>query len=151
MFGFSKERQAILHLTWIAFFLLFVAWFNMAPFNTTLMAVLGLTREQINILMICNVALTIPARTLIGSMVDRFGPRKIFIWILVFSSLVCFQFAIADEFHELVVSRLLMGIVGAGFVVGIKMIAEWFPPDRMGIAQGIYAGWGNFGAAAAAF
>ena len=31
------------------------------------------------------------------------------------------------------------------------MIAEWFPPERMGTAQGIYAGWGNFGAAAAAF
>lgn len=151
MFGFSKERQAILHLTWIAFFLLFVAWFNMAPFNTTLMGVMGLTQEQINILMICNVALTIPARTMIGSLVDRFGPRIIFIWILVFSSLVCFQFAIADDFLELLVARLLMGIVGAGFVVGIKMIGEWFPPDRMGIAQGLYAGWGNFGAAAAAF
>jgi MFS transporter, NNP family, nitrate/nitrite transporter len=45
----------------------------------------------------------------------------------------------------------LMGIVGGGFVVGIKMIAEWFPPEKMGTAQGIYAGWGNFGSAFAAF
>ena len=40
-----------------------------------------------------------------------------------------------------------MGIVGGGFVVGIKMIAEWFPPGKMGTAQGIYAGWGNSGSA----
>lgn len=44
-----------------------------------------------------------------------------------------------------------MGIVGGGFVVGIKMISEWFPPEKMGTAQGIYAGWGNFGSAFAAF
>ena len=31
------------------------------------------------------------------------------------------------------------------------MIAEWFPDNKMGTAQGIYAGWGNFGAAAATF
>ena len=44
-----------------------------------------------------------------------------------------------------------MGIVGAGFVVGIKMISDYFPSEQMGLAQGIYAGWGNFGAAAAVF
>jgi len=44
-----------------------------------------------------------------------------------------------------------MGISGAGFVVGIKMISEWFPDRSMGIAQGIYGGWGNFGAAVSIF
>jgi NNP family nitrate/nitrite transporter-like MFS transporter len=44
-----------------------------------------------------------------------------------------------------------MGIVGSGFVVGIRMVAEWFPPKEMGIAQGIYGGWGNFGAFGAEF
>jgi NNP family nitrate/nitrite transporter-like MFS transporter len=57
----------------------------------------------------------------------------------------------SNTFGEFLISRLMMGIIGGGFVVGIKMIAEWFPPEKMGIAQGIYAGWGNFGAAAAAF
>jgi len=45
----------------------------------------------------------------------------------------------------------LMGIVGAGFVVGIRMVSEWFSPKEMGIAQGIYGGWGNFGAFGAEF
>jgi NNP family nitrate/nitrite transporter-like MFS transporter len=40
--------------------------------------------------------------------------------------------------------------VGAGFVIGIRMIGEWFPAREVGLAQGIYAGWGNFGSAAAA-
>jgi len=151
MFGFNGKRQVILHLTWIAFFLIFVSWFNMAPFNTTLMAAMGLTAEQIDVLMICNVALTIPARILIGYLVDHYGSRKVFFWLLLFTAMVSFQFALAKDFNDLLISRLLMGIAGAGFVVGIKMIADWFPPEKMGTAQGIYAGWGNFGAAAAAF
>ncbi len=151
MFGFSGKQQGILHLTWVAFFLTFVAWFNMAPFNTTLMAGRGFTRQQIDILMICNVALTIPARVAIGSLVDRHGPRVVFSFLLAFSALACFLFSLSNDFGEFVFSRLMMSVTGAGFVVGIKMIAEWFPPEKMGTAQGLYAGWGNFGAAAAAF
>ena len=44
----------------------------------------------------------------------------------------------------------MIGIVGAGFVVGIRMVSEWFPPAQVGTAEGLYGGWGNFGAAAAA-
>ncbi len=151
MFGFDRKQQGILHLTWIAFFLTFVAWFNMAPFNTTLISALGMTADQVRVLMICNVALTIPARIVIGAWVDRHGPRKVFVHLLAFAGAVSLYFALAVSFEEMVFARLMMGIVGAGFVVGIKMIAEWFPPEKMGTAQGIYAGWGNFGAAAAVF
>ena len=151
MLGFNKTQWGTLHLTWVAFFLSFVAWFNMAPFNTTIMHALGLSSAEINVLMICNVALTIPARIAIGFWVDQYGPQKVFSGLLVFSALVCFAFALSQGFLSLLVSRLLMGIVGGGFVVGIKMIAEWFPPKKMGTAQGIYAGWGNFGSAFAAF
>jgi MFS transporter, NNP family, nitrate/nitrite transporter len=151
MLGFNKTQWSTLHMTWVAFFLTFVAWFNMAPFNTTIMHALSLSSDQINVLMLCNVALTIPARIIIGFWVDKHGPQKVFSGLLVFSALVCFGFALAQNYRELLITRLLMGIVGGGFVVGIKMIAEWFPPDKMGTAQGIYAGWGNFGSAAAAF
>jgi NNP family nitrate/nitrite transporter-like MFS transporter len=46
--------------------------------------------------------------------------------------------------------RFLAGFIGAGFVVGIRMISEWFPAKQTGTAQGIYGGWGNFGSAGAA-
>ena len=151
MLGFTETQSRTLHLTWIAFFLTFVAWFNMAPFNTTIMHQLDLKEAEINILMICNVALTIPARIAIGSLTDQYGPQKVFSCLLLFAGLICFTFSMSQNFESLLINRLLMGIVGGGFVVGIKMIAEWFPENKMGTAQGIYAGWGNFGAAAAAF
>ena len=71
MTGFSKSQWGTLHLTWASFFLTFVAWFNMAPFNTTIMRSLGLSSAEIDVLMICNVALTIPARIIIGYWVDN--------------------------------------------------------------------------------
>lgn len=46
--------------------------------------------------------------------------------------------------------RFLLGFVGAGFVIGIRMVGEWFPAKQVGLAEGIYGGWGNFGSAAAA-
>jgi NNP family nitrate/nitrite transporter-like MFS transporter len=51
----------------------------------------------------------------------------------------------------MVFSRLALSVVGAGFVVGIRMVSEWFPPREVGTAEGVYGGWGNFGSAAAAF
>ena len=60
-------------------------------------------------------------------------------------------FALSSSFCTLVLSRLALSVVGAGFVVGIRMVSEWFPPSEVGTAEGVYGGWGNFGAAAAAF
>lgn len=61
------------------------------------------------------------------------------------------MFAFANSFEQAALSRFLLGGIGAGFVVGIRMVSEWFPANEMGTAEGIYGGWGNFGSAAAAF
>lgn len=144
-------RYRILHLTWFAFFLTFVCWFNFAPFATTIGKELSLTTEQIKTLGICNLALTIPARIIIGMLLDRFGPRITYSSLLIFSAVPCLATALSQDFNQLVLSRLLMGVVGSGFVVGIRMVSEWFPPKEIGSAQGIYGGWGNFGAFGAEF
>lgn len=146
-----EERYRILHLTWFAFFLSFVVWFNFAPLQIAVKETLALTEEQIRTLTICNVTLTVPARIIIGMVLDKYGPRITYSILLIYAAIPCIGFAIAQEFHQLVITRLALSIVGAGFVIGIRMIAEWFPPKEIGIAEGIYAGWGNFGSAAAAF
>jgi len=60
------------------------------------------------------------------------------------------MFAFATSFEQLALARFLLGFIGAGFVIGIRMVGEWFPAKQVGIAEGIYGGWGNFGSAAAA-
>ena len=151
LIDFSQERIRVLHWTWIAFFITFYVWFNMAPLATTMLSNVGwLTREHIKILAICNVALTIPARIVVGTLIDKYGARVVFSALMVIMGIPAIVFAFGDSFIQLLVSRLILGSIGAGFVIGIKMVAQWFPPKMVGRAEGFYAGWGNFGSAFAA-
>lgn len=136
-------RYKILHMTWFAFFLSFVVWFNLAPLATQVKADFGLTVAQIRTLAICNVALTVPARIIIGMLLDKYGPRITYSLLLIYAAIPCLIFASAQNFSQLVAARLALGVVGAGFVIGIRMVAEWFPPKEIGLAEGIYGGWGN--------
>jgi MFS transporter, NNP family, nitrate/nitrite transporter len=145
-----KGNTRILHLSWGAFFVSFLVWFNHAPLMGSIRDALNLTDQEIKTLLILNVALTIPARIVIGMTVDKYGPRIVYSSLLAISGVLCFAFALADDFQSLALVRFLMGFAGAGFVIGIRMISEWFPARQVGLAEGIYGGWGNFGSAAAA-
>jgi NNP family nitrate/nitrite transporter-like MFS transporter len=149
LFSFTGKMK-ILHMSWIAFFLTFFVWFNFAPLLGVIKTSLGLTSDEIKTLLILNVALTIPARVLIGMLTDKYGPRHVYAALLFFCSLPCFMFALAQDFTQAAIARFLLGFIGAGFVVGIRMVSEWFPANELGTAEGIYGGWGNFGSAAAA-
>jgi NNP family nitrate/nitrite transporter-like MFS transporter len=150
IFSFTGKMK-VLHLSWIAFFITFVVWFNHAPLLMAIADSLGLAPSEIKTLLILNVALTIPARVVIGMLTDRFGPRVVYSSLLAVCSIPCFMFAFADSFVQAAVARFMLGFIGAGFVIGIRMVSEWFPANELGTAEGIYGGWGNFGSAAAAF
>ncbi|MGL6160734.1 NarK family nitrate/nitrite MFS transporter [Microbulbifer sp.] len=149
LFSF-RGKTKILHLTWVAFFISFFAWFSHAPLLMAIADSLSLTPDQVKTLLILNVALTIPARIVIGMLTDKYGPRLTYSLLLAVGSVPCFIFALADSFAQAAVGRFLLGFIGAGFVVGIRMVSEWFPARQLGTAEGIYGGWGNFGSAAAA-
>lgn len=152
LFQFKNKEIKALHLNWIAFFICFYAWFNMAPLATTMIKSAGgwLTMDDIKLFAICNVALTIPARMFFGMLQDKFGPRKCFTLLMILMAIPCFLFAWGDSKLQLLLSRLFLSMVGASFSIGIHMTALWFKPKDVGFAEGFYAGWGNFGAAGAA-
>ena len=143
-------RYRILHLTWFAFLISFVVLFNFAPLATTIKQEFQLNEDQYRTMILCNLALAIPFRIIFGMLIDRIGPRLVFSAVLIYAAIPCMAFAFAQDFNQLVWSRLAIGIVGAGFVVGIRMVSEWFPPREMGLAEGVYGGWGNFGSGVAA-
>src|SRR5262245_64677659 len=87
---FSLEpRIKVLHLTWLAFFVSFVVWFNHAPLMAAIRTSLNLTDQEVSALLILNVALTIPARIVIGMLVDKLGPRLVYSLLLVTSGALC--------------------------------------------------------------
>ena len=151
LFALQQKNIRILHFTWFAFFMTFVVWLGLGPMMPFIKESLALSDQQAKVLLILNVAMTIPARIIVGMLVDRFGPRIMYTSILVLGGLISIAFAWSNSYEQLALLRFLSGFIGAGFVVGIRMIGEWFPARQTGVAQGIYGGWGNFGSAGAAF
>lgn len=151
LFRWKNPEIRALHLTWIAFFISFYVWFNMAPLATTILKNNAwLTAKDLKIIAICNVALTIPARLITGMALDKYGPRRVFAVLMVICGIPALFFAFGNTLSQLLVSRLVLSSIGASFVVGIHMTALWFKPKDIGFAEGFYAGWGNFGSAGAA-
>lgn len=149
LFSMSGKIK-ILHMSWMAFLISFIVWFNHAPLILMIKQDVGLNEQEVKIILLLNVVLTIPARVLTGLAVDRFGARRSYSVLLAACSMPCFMFALANSFEQLAWARFLLGFIGAGFVIGIRVIGDWFPSRQMGMAVGIYAGWGNFGSALAA-
>jgi len=84
LFRFKNREIRALHLTWIAFFITFYVWFNMAPLASSILASADwLTRDDIRLFAIANVALTIPARIIVGMALDKWGPRRVFSVLMV--------------------------------------------------------------------
>lgn len=147
---FKEPKIKMLHVSWFAFFLTFMVWFNHAPLIGFIKEAFDLSTQQVKALLILNVALTIPARIVVGMLVDKFGPRYVFSGLLLATGFLCTAFALSQNYEQLALFRFLMGFVGAGFVIGIRLVGEWFPAKEVGVAEGIYGGWGNFGSAASA-
>jgi len=151
IFNFQDKKIKTLHLSWFAFFITFFMWFSHSSLMPLIVQTFGLTPAEAKALLFLNVALTIPSRTIVGMLVDKFGPRLMFSVLLVISGGLCIGFSLAQSYEQLAAFRFLLGFAGAGFVIGIRLITEWFPAKQAGTAQGVYGGWGNFGAAAAGF
>ncbi len=146
----ASHKWRILHFSWIAFCCTFFAWFAFPPVAMLIQKDLALSNIQIGWLATAGVLLTIPGRILIGRLVDRFGPRKTYSFLLAGLSVPVACLGLVQNFEQLLFLRLMIGLVGCGFVIGIRLIADWFPAKQVGLAEGIYGGWGNAGSAVAA-
>mgnify|MGYP002129838627 CR=1 FL=1 len=130
LLDFKAKSIRTLHVTWFAFFMTFVLWFAHAPFKGALTKAFHLTDPQWKALLILNVALTIPARIIIGILVDKFGPRVTFSLLLMVSGVLCTCFALSNSFEMLALTRFLMGFAGAGFG-GLATALRGFGPGAL--------------------
>ena len=64
-FRFEMPQIRAFHMSWLAFFLCFFAWFGIAPLMTVVREELSLSRDQIGWCIIASVSITIIARLFI--------------------------------------------------------------------------------------
>jgi NNP family nitrate/nitrite transporter-like MFS transporter len=85
------------HLTWMAFFVCFFAWFAVAPLMPAIRSDLGLTPEQIANINIAAVSVTILVRLLMGPLCDRYGARLTYTWLLALGAIPVIAIAFAQS------------------------------------------------------
>ncbi|MGO4306215.1 MULTISPECIES: MFS transporter [unclassified Cupriavidus] len=149
LLSLKTPQMRAFHLTWMAFFVCFFAWFACAPLMPVLKGEFGLTPGQIANINIAAVAVTILVRLVIGPMCDRFGPRKTYTGLLAIGALPVLGVAMAQNYETFLFFRLLIGAVGASFVITQYHTSVMFAPNVVGTANAASAGWGNAGGGAA--
>ena len=145
LFSFSTPSMRAFRMTWIAFFLCFFGWFGLAPLMPLVRADLHLTKSQVADSMIAAVAGTIFARLLIGYLCDRLGPRRVYSGLLAFGAFAVMGVGLAQDYTSFLICRVLIGLVGASFVITQYHTSAMFAPNVVGTANATTAGWGNLG------
>jgi NNP family nitrate/nitrite transporter-like MFS transporter len=142
---FDTVPMRTFHLTWLAFFVCFFAWFGIAPLMPVVREQLGLTREQIGNTVIASVAFTALARMAIGWVCDSVGPRRTYAALLWVGSIPVMTIGLCDSYESFLIARLCIGMVGASFVITQYHTSVMFAPNVVGTASATAAGWGNLG------
>lgn len=145
LFTFSTPQMRAFHMSWVAFFLCFFAWFGIAPLMSVVRDEMQLTKDQVGWCVIGSVAITIVARLLVGWLCDRYGPRLTYTWLLVLGSLPVMGIGLAHNFSTFLLFRVLVGAIGASFVITQYHTSLMFASNCVGTANATTAGWGNLG------
>jgi NNP family nitrate/nitrite transporter-like MFS transporter len=145
LFSFSTPPMRAFHLSWLAFFVCFYAWFAVAPLMPVIKADLHLTSAQIANINIAAVGITVLARLAIGPLCDKYGPRVVHTAMLSLGAIPVLGVALVHSYAAFLLVRLLIGAIGASFVVTQYHTCVNFAPNVVGTANAASAGWGNAG------
>ena len=111
---------------------------------------IALTNGQASLVTAIPVILGSLLRIPIGFYTDRFGARILFLISTVILLFPVFYISIADTFFDLVIGGLILGVGGATFSIGVTSLPKYFPKEKHGFVNGIYA-VGNLGTALTTF
>jgi MFS transporter, NNP family, nitrate/nitrite transporter len=145
IFSLKGVQMKTFHITWLTFFFCFFAWFGIAPLMPLVSEQLHLTKEQKGNVAIAAVSATIIARLIIGRLTDKYGPRKIYTWLLIICAFPVMLIGIADSYYTFLFFRLGIGVIGASFVLTQFHTSVMFAPDIKGSANAVAGGFGNTG------
>ena len=145
LFSFRTPQMRAFHMSWLAFFVCFFAWFAVAPLMPVIRGEFKLTADQIANINIAAVAVTILVRMAIGPMCNKYGPRATYTALLTLGAIPVIGIAFAQSYMVFLVFRLAIGAIGASFVITQFHTSVMFAPNVVGTANATVGGWGNAG------
>ncbi len=139
----------MLVLATIGFAVNFWAWALISPLGPMFKdsGALGtLTQTDVALLVAVPVLVGSLGRIVVGALTDRYGGRLMFSLVSAATivPVLFIAFFALDSYALLIVGGFFLGIGGTAFAVGVPFVNAWFPPERRGLAIGIFgAGMGG--------
>jgi len=133
------------HLNWISFMLTFISTFAPAALLPVIRESLYLTRHDVGNAGIAAVCGAIASRVMMGNLVDQFGPRYGFSFLLLLTAPAIYCMALVQGGVGFIITRLFIGFSLAAFVCCQFWCTSMFNTKVVGSANAIAAGWGNMG------
>ena len=145
----TRSPGLMLAIATIGFAVNFWAWALISPLGPMFrdQGTLGaLTESDVALLVAVPVLVGSLGRILVGALTDRYGGRVMFplVSAATIVPVLFIAFVALDSYALLLVGGFFLGIGGTAFAVGVPFVNAWFPPERRGLAIGIFgAGMGG--------
>jgi NNP family nitrate/nitrite transporter-like MFS transporter len=133
-----------------AFAICFAVFGSVSAMMPILKKNLSLDTVQVSVALAVPVLLGSLGRIPLGMLTDRYGGRLIFSVVMVSSIAPALMMGLVADYWRLILCGFFIGIALASFSVGVGFVSGWYPPERQGMALGVY-GAGNIGQSLAAF
>ncbi len=136
----------MLALATAGFALNFWAWALLSPLAPGFKEALGLSSFEQSLLVAVPVVVGSLGRIPVGALTDRYGGRVMFPLVSAATVVPVLYLGLAghSSFAALLVGGFFLGIGGTAFAIGVPFVNAWFPPERRGLAVGVFgAGMGG--------
>ena len=147
---FQPGSARALFFSTTAFAVTFAVWGLIAALAPTFTELYGLSGKEKSLLIAIPVLLGSIGRLFAGMLADKYGGRRIFAALLVFSAVPAIAIGFSQSYTQLLILGLFLGLAGTSFPVGVGFTSKWFSREKQGTALGIY-GMGNIGQSIAVF
>ncbi|MER7499368.1 MFS transporter [Nonomuraea pusilla] len=145
-----RARVTALVLATAGFAVNFWAWALLSPLGPTYKELLALSPFEVSLLVAVPVVVGSLGRIVLGALTDRYGGRLMFALASLAGVVPVLFLAFAQSYPALLAGGLVLGLTGATFAIGVPYVNAWFPPQRRGLALGVF-GMGNIGTAVSGF
>src|SRR6188472_3201398 len=145
----TRSPMLMLVTATVGFAVNFWAWALISPLGPLFreQGTLGeLSESDVALMVAVPVIVGSLGRIVVGGLTDRYGGRIMFPLVSAVTILpvLFLAFFALDSYALILVGGFFLGVAGTAFAVGVPFVNAWYPPERRGLAVGIFgAGMGG--------
>jgi len=139
----NQQNRALWGST-LAFAASFAVWTIFCIIGTEIKREFGLSQTQFGLLLGAPILSGSLVRVVLGIWTDQYGGRRVFPLVMLAGAAATYLLSYADNYPEVLIAALGVGVAGGAFAVGVSYVARWHTQTGQGSALSVF-GSGNIG------